>query len=218
MFIPTDPLSSIRWFPVVNVSGEEIPAFACMRIAGDGTEATPSTETGQATTTREGQVVIRVGKPRAGTVAGGFRRLYLINSPSPIAIDGYGSGTFGPYWVAADSTTIQSWADGDQTWGPKPGSWLIWPTYYGFKPLGQLTTPDRAYCVQEMVNSIMVDPATDNILTSTGNDTGWDAPGLSGDETATAWWCVWFGDGWIVVANDRDSTGYVQLGDALYLN
>jgi hypothetical protein len=74
MFRPTDELSDVRWLPVLNTSGEEIPSYGVMRVTGK------DTDTG----------MTKVDQPDADDM--NAARL-LINGPGVIAIDEAGTGT-----------------------------------------------------------------------------------------------------------------------------
>jgi hypothetical protein len=90
---------------VTNVSGEEIPAYACMQCTG--TEVIGN------------RTYIQVDQPADSTgEAGGF----LFNSPRAIAIDANGIGFAGPHVKAlGDGSTATS---GDK-WGPVASAWTV---------------------------------------------------------------------------------------------
>lgn len=96
---------------VRNVSGEAIPAYACM-------QATGTVESG-------GQNYIQVDKPADATgAAGGF----LFNGPREIEVGGNGIGHAGPVAKAlGDGSAV---AAGDK-WSPAASAWTITPTSGG---------------------------------------------------------------------------------------
>jgi hypothetical protein len=96
---------------VTNVSGEEIPAYACMQCTG--TEVIGN------------RTYIQVDQPADATgAAGGF----LFNSPRAIAIDANGIGFAGPHVRAlGDGST----ATAGGRWGPAASSWEIEPDASG---------------------------------------------------------------------------------------
>lgn len=97
---------------VHNVSGEEIPAYACMQCTG--TEVIGS------------RTYIQVDQPADATgEAGGF----LFNGPRAIAIDANGVAFAGPHVRAlGDGTTATA---GDR-WAPTASAWTITKTNTGF--------------------------------------------------------------------------------------
>ena len=90
---------------VTNVSGEEIPAYACMQCTG--TEVIGN------------RTYIQVDQPADSTgEAGGF----LFNSPRAIAIDANGIGFAGPHVRAlGDGST----ATAGERWAPVASSWAV---------------------------------------------------------------------------------------------
>lgn len=96
---------------VSNVSGEAIPAYACM-------QATGTVEIGT-------QNYITVNKPADATgAAGGF----LFNGPSEIEIGGKGIGTAGPLVKALGTGAT---ATAGAKWSPAASAWTIAPTTGG---------------------------------------------------------------------------------------
>lgn len=97
---------------VHNVSGEEIPAYACMQATG--TEVIGD------------RTYIQVDQPADSTgEAGGF----LFNSPTAIPIDGNGIANAGPHAkVLGDGSTATA---GDR-WAPVASAWSIAPDTDGF--------------------------------------------------------------------------------------
>ncbi len=92
---------------VVNESGEEIPAYACMQMTG--------------TSESSGQNYIQVDKPAdTDGSAGGF----IFNGPAAIEIGGNGIGLAGPVVRALGDGSIATAGD---TWGPTVSAWTISP-------------------------------------------------------------------------------------------
>ena len=105
----------IRWWPVRNNSGEEIPPFAVMRISGEETVG--------------GRTRFIVAKPDST-----FRRKgYLINSPFAIGIGKSGSGTRDTTYALCSSSASPV---RDQWWGAKDGEWKLFQHRPGFLVLG----------------------------------------------------------------------------------
>lgn len=97
---------------VHNVSGEEIPAYACMQCTG--TEVIGN------------RTYIQVNKPADSTgEAGGF----LFNSPRAIAIDGNGVGFAGPHVKALGDGSAATAGD---RWAPVASNWEIADSTSGF--------------------------------------------------------------------------------------
>lgn len=109
MFTPRFPAPKIY---VHNVSGEEIPAYACMQTTG--------------TESISGRTYIQVDKPAdVSGEAGG----YLFNGPRAIAIDKNGVGFAGPHVQAlGDGGT----ATAGKRWGPQASSWEVAESPSGF--------------------------------------------------------------------------------------
>lgn len=102
-----------RWIPVVNSSGEEIPAFAVMEVIDTDSEEN-----------------VTVSKPSEDS-----DKLILINGPSIIQIDGTGMGTIDmPFWAYYD-TNDGTPASGER-WGARSGSWKISKNKNGFLVIG----------------------------------------------------------------------------------
>ena len=90
---------------VTNVSGEEIPAYACMQCTG--TEVIGS------------KTYIQVDQPAdSDGTAGGF----LFNSPRAIAIDANGIGFAGPHVKALGDGSVATAGD---KWGPVASAWTV---------------------------------------------------------------------------------------------
>ena len=90
---------------VTNVSGEEIPAYACMQCTG--------------TAVIGNRTYIQVDQPADSTgEAGGF----LFNSPRAIAIDANGIGFAGPHVKALGDGSVATAGD---KWGPVASAWTV---------------------------------------------------------------------------------------------
>lgn len=109
MFTPRFPAPKIY---VRNVSGEEIPAYACMQSTG--------------TQSYDGRTYIEVDKPAdVSGEAGG----YLFNGPRAIATGSNGVAFAGPHVQAlGDGST----ATAGKRWGPQQDSWEVAESPLGF--------------------------------------------------------------------------------------
>lgn len=119
-----------------NTSGEEIPAYAVMRITG--------------AERRAGRPVITVGKPSTT-----FRRLYLVNGSKKVgaASTAYGVGTYLDEGgeVLYDSGTPAM----GESWGPKNGQWSLAKWRYGFTITGAVdSTGLKVVATQTEVNEV----------------------------------------------------------------
>lgn len=100
---PLRPIPAPIW--VENVSGEEIPAYACMQATG--------------TSTSGDRTYIEVNKPADTDGSGGG---FLFNGAAPIAIGKRGVGHAGPHVRAiGDGGTCTA---GDR-WAPQASSWQV---------------------------------------------------------------------------------------------
>lgn len=116
-----------------NDAGEDIPAWAVMKITG--------------TVTVDETIYWTVEKP--GTE---FSRFYLVNGPDVVTAYTYGTGSF----VDLPDRVLYDSADGTpaygQWWGPYPSSWKLRRHMYGFRILGDANTTDtHVRCTQHMV-------------------------------------------------------------------
>lgn len=101
---PNSPTGAMRWLPYRNDSGEEIPAFAVLRITG--------------VTERNGQALLTVAKPNSTAYA-----QYAINGSTVVPANGYGRLTFDTPAVALyDSGLSPSVGD---LLGPEDGEWAL---------------------------------------------------------------------------------------------
>ena len=106
------PITRVRYVVCKNNSGEEIPAFAVMRVTGVTDE------------------VLQVAKPNAASDTKA-----AVNGPTPIPIGGHGNATYdSPFFVLYDT------GDGTPTfgdmWGTESGSWKLRAANDGFCALG----------------------------------------------------------------------------------
>lgn len=112
---PQSPLSRIRWLSVRNLSSEDAPPFAALRVVG--------------ATRLDEQTIVTVDKPDA-TLA----RHYMLNGPARIAAGGHGDATFdAPALVLFDAAHTPAAGEG---WGPRSGQWSLARGYPGFTILG----------------------------------------------------------------------------------
>jgi hypothetical protein len=109
MFEPTDTLSQVRWLDVSNDSGEDIPAYAVMRVTGY------DSDTG----------AFLVGKPDANDID---PTVLLVNGPGPIPTDEFGRGTK-DYPILAAVTSGSAAAEV----GTVSGSWSLATSHKGFR-------------------------------------------------------------------------------------
>lgn len=108
-----DLFAGDRWIAVTNVSGEEIPAFAPMRITGIDL-------------TNE----VKVDKPNAE----GMPQV-LINGQTPIPVDGVGQATYTfPAYVLHDAVDGSPVAG--ESWGTAAGEWKLRKHKAGFFACG----------------------------------------------------------------------------------
>lgn len=128
--------ADIYCLPVRNDSGEEVPPFAVMRATG--------------VVERDGGLwVQKVTKPDTT-----FARLYLINGPAKIPVDGYGMATDGRRYpcIVGISTDTANVAGG---WGVSNASWTLRRNRPGnFTCIGESHT-DYALFSQEYCNLIL---------------------------------------------------------------
>lgn len=110
-----------QWWPVRNDSGEEVPAFACMRITGMFAPFT----TGGESFTRVGysNLGFTVGKPN--TFASQYSHLF--NGPTPITPGAVGQGAFGHVMLGRGGG-----AAAGSNIGPINNSWDLHSGSYGF--------------------------------------------------------------------------------------
>lgn len=112
--------------PFINAAGEEIPAFAVMRV---------TTATLDSTTNER---VVNVAKPDAT-----YRWRYLINGPETVAAAS-GSPGVGTWCLDSDRIlydTGSTPAQGER-WGPKSGEWKLFQHRPGFLLDGRYNSTD----------------------------------------------------------------------------
>ena len=118
---PVSEVSQIRWVPVLNDSGEAIPAFAAMRVTGVDTSVA-------------GETTHKVGKPNSDNQTD-----VLFNGPCEIGIGLTGIGT-------PDLPATARYDEGDGTpsagaeWGVESGGWKLRDSKTGFRVAGVLGT------------------------------------------------------------------------------
>lgn len=123
---------SVDWLPFYNDSGEEIPAYAVMRI--DSVDRS------------NGVPYFKCKKPNDT-----FYRYYAINSARTCAVGARGRCTLlVPRDVLYDDGATPTI---NQSWGPKSGSWKLWPNRPGFTIFGSPTS-GRVWCRQYEVNLV----------------------------------------------------------------
>lgn len=106
-------MSSFDWdIPFVNTSGEEVPAYACMKVVG--------------TTTVNGRYILEIDKPDEY----GAQWQHLINGPVAVPDGGYGTctGNF-PTRIASTGSTA------GELYGPRNNSWELTSNTGGFRAL-----------------------------------------------------------------------------------
>lgn len=119
-------LTRIRWMPCQNLTGNDIPGFAVMRVTGI---ADP--------TTTDNEYVLQVDQPNSSPAP------YCVNGPQVIkaqsgSTPGWGICSFDfPNFALYDSTSgTPAVNDG---WGPKSGSWKLVKGQSGFNVFNQPT-------------------------------------------------------------------------------
>lgn len=131
-FIGTAAAENQQWWPVRNDSGEEVPAFACMRITGMFSPFTSSDGSFQ----RVGvaNMGLTISKPNTY----GSQYSHLFNGPRPIASGATGQGVFGRVMLGRYSGTGGTAPAAGTYLGPKNGSWDLWAGIPGFLALDGL--------------------------------------------------------------------------------
>jgi hypothetical protein len=109
----------LDWLPVKNDGEQTIPAFGIMRITG--------------MTTIQGRPTYLVERPTED-----LQPVYLINSPCQIKADGYGRGTFGPYFALTDPSG--SSGGYGTSWGAVKDQFYLKPFRPGFMGFGSSKT------------------------------------------------------------------------------
>jgi hypothetical protein len=109
MFRPTDEQSDVRWRPVKNAAGEDVPAFAVVVITGKDADT---------------QTTI-IDKPTADSTD---QRLLMVNGPGVIPAGGFGSATR-DYPILA---LVSAGAAVSAELGTAAGSWTLTAGKSGF--------------------------------------------------------------------------------------
>jgi hypothetical protein len=122
-----------QYWPVRNDSGEEIPAFACMRITGMFVPFNQLDGSGGIFRVGYANMGFTVSKPNTY----GSQYSHLFNGPIPIAINSTGQGTFGNVMMGGYSGSVPS--VGNQI-GPINGSWMLNTTSIGFQVVDVLSS------------------------------------------------------------------------------
>ena len=114
------------WEAFLNDSGEEIPAFACMRINGINTT--------------RGRACYAMRKPDTfGSIWG-----HRMNGPNPVAAGAFGLCVLGGVVAGLYDTTDGTPAHGEH-WGPRDGSWKLRKNTSGWRVLANSTDSGIAY-------------------------------------------------------------------------
>lgn len=108
------PLGDMHWREFRNDSGEEIPAFACMRVTGAEVVST-------------GRVALTVGKPNTF----GAQYNHVFNGPLKVA-----NGKYGLCTRSDGAAALYDSADGTpafgESWGPRDATWKLKKNTGGF--------------------------------------------------------------------------------------
>jgi len=158
-----------RWFDVRNDSGEEIPAFGCVRL-GEPVEVTRDGRT---------SVVYPANKPNTY----GSQYSHAIAGPVPIAAGSGSSVKYGrvtmdwPTWALYDTGSSPAFG---QSWGPLDDSWELNPHVGGFVIHG-LATNGRVLVAQSPMLFAYLKADADVDLGNTGTFSIHD--GIPGSES-----------------------------------
>lgn len=118
------------WEEFYNESGEQIPAFACLRITG--------------MTTLGGRNIVKVAKPNTY----GSQYMHRLNGPLPVEIGKYGICTCSPGAAALYDT-----ADGTpgflEQWGPRNATWKLKKNTGGWSIMGNPDSTNGIVIVQQ---------------------------------------------------------------------
>jgi hypothetical protein len=125
-FIGTAAAENQQWWPVRNDSGEQVPAFGCMRITGMFSPFT----SGDLSFQRVGvaNMGFTIGKPN--TYASQY--FHLLNGPRPIESGAVGQGVFGRVMLGRYNGFGFTVPAAGNILGPKNGSWDLWSGIPGF--------------------------------------------------------------------------------------
>ena len=123
-------MSRITWEEFKNDSGEQIPAFACMRVTG--------------MTTLGGRNVLTVQKPNTY----GSQYMHRLNGPFPVEIGKYGICT-----RSAGAAALYDTADGTpalgERWGPRDATWKLKKNTGGWMVMGNSDATNGIVIVQQ---------------------------------------------------------------------
>ncbi len=122
--IGTAAAENQQWWPVRNESGEEVPAFACLRITGMFSPFTSSDLGGQQ---RVGVANMGFTIAKPNTYAS--QHSHLFNGAVPIAAGAIGQGVFGCVMLGRYTGSAPSVGTAV---GPKNASWDLWAGIPGF--------------------------------------------------------------------------------------
>jgi hypothetical protein len=154
---------AIQWQEFRNDSGEEIPAFGCVRITG--------------MTTRGDRNLLTVSKPNTY----GAQYSHRINGPLPVGIGAYGICCIGPQVAALYDTADGSPIFGDR-WGPRDATWKLKKNTGGFQILGNLDT-SNGICIVSPCPMLEFVGKTDAAVTKSSSVTVSIWTGASGAES-----------------------------------
>jgi hypothetical protein len=145
------------WHRCVNGAGEEIPAYACMRITG--------------ATEIDNDIVFQVAKPNTDK-----QLFYLVNGPVAIENNSAAEGRCTTLSQAGYVSVSSSPSFGN-IWGPTDGSWSVSSSGGGFLMLGSLQSdPSRAAAVQLPSEGEVV-----QVWTGSGSPVAGDLQAANGD-------------------------------------
>lgn len=120
----------IVWEEFYNESGEQIPAFACMRITG--------------MMTLGGRNIVKVAKPNTY----GSQYMHRLNGPLPVEIGKYGICT-----RSAGAAALYDTADGTpafgERWGPRDATWKLKKNTGGWMVMGNADATNGVVIVQQ---------------------------------------------------------------------
>lgn len=202
----------VNGFPLLNNSGETIPARGIIRVVG--------------VTVHEGRDVLDGRKPNSF----GSQYMHFVNGPEaiPVAELGY---CYYPE-TAGEFSGGETWAlydDGDGTpaagesWGPREGTWKLRKNTGGFQVLGLISgLSNIARVVQAPMLTVAVTAADSFLYTETAEFTVGGST-LSAEVTngfitdAHGYHLAWQAGGWTIIDPDQlvsgTSDGYYYAGD-----
>lgn len=170
--------------PFINASGEEIPAYAVMRIT------TP--------TTVDSEKVVNVAKPD-----GTYRWRYLVNGPDTVdaasGSRGWGTWVWDSDRVLYDTGSTPAFGE---EWGPKSGEWKLFQHRPGFILDGRYDATDGVVWAQQMPpGEILVKNSTGSAIAAAASGTATLYGGTAGSEATL---------GLTVTAYNRSSTSWAD--------